>query len=226
VRDIRAGTAGPKATRTVRYHVEHYAEAPRQHARALRSLGVPAAKIRALHVRTTGAAKGASTVGAAAGRLAPKQPKQTQGQRLARQQSDATKARFKSDIAKRTATIGHIGPDKGFVGRLTSDLINAAVYSPVGMVRAGGALKGDIGSTIHGKPTLRRSGKIAKTVGTGIKQDFEHPLRHPGFTALDISGLASAGATAYTFTGSRSAPRPDRRILTELPTWTHRSSAG
>jgi len=177
----------------VQYHVDHYAEAPRQHARALRSLGVPVAKIRALHVRTTGAAKGASTVGAAAGRLAPKQ---TEGQRLAKQESDATKARFKSDIAARARVAqraGLPGGPHGFGERFVGDLITAAVYSPVGMVRAGGALKGDIGSTIHGKPTLRRSGKIAKAVGTGIKQDFQHPLRHPGFTALDISGLASAG---------------------------------
>jgi hypothetical protein len=130
------------------------------------------------------------------------------GKQLAQQQSDAAKARFKSDIAKRTATISRIGPDRGFVGRFTGDLINAAVYSPAGAYQIGKAGYHDIGDTIHGKPTLKRTGQIGKTMARGVASDFRHPLRHPGYTALDLSAALGAGEGLAARGLARSFKRP------------------
>jgi hypothetical protein len=42
---------------------------------------------------------------------------------------------------------------------------------------------------------------LGRAVGQGFAEDWQHPLRHPGFTALDLSALASAGVG----TGARAA---------------------
>lgn len=40
----------------------------------------------------------------------------------------------------------------------------------------------------------REGAKIVQALGTQAKQDFQHPLRHPGYTFLDALGVASLGA--------------------------------
>lgn len=69
----------------------------------------------------------------------------------------------------------------GVVERTGSDLYHAAVNTPAGVYYLGKGLATDPVGTV-------------KAVAKSTAQDFEHPLRHPGNTLLDVLGVLSAGA--------------------------------
>jgi hypothetical protein len=88
-------------------------------------------------------------------------------------------------------------PAKGaerIVGQTLLDLSDAAIHSPGGAVAAGRAVAHDVGQAAHGHPDFKHSRAIAAAMAKGTVEDLRHPLRHPGFTALDLFAALSAGA--------------------------------
>jgi hypothetical protein len=167
--------AGLRKADKIDYATRHYAENPRKHAGELRVLGVKVADIRKIHADKVG------------------QPKRTQGQRLAKPRQtplEALNSMRRGQLRyNKTARFGSSGG--GIAERFAHDLITAAVYSPAGIYQAGKAVGGDVVSTAKGKPTLRGTTRIGKAVAHGIAQDIRHPLRHPGYTGLDVLGIAA-----------------------------------
>jgi len=100
-------------------------------------------------------------------------------------------------------------PGGGMVGQFGQDLLRSAVDTPgayLALAKAGGqAMTGD-------PQAIRR---LSKGLVHQVGQDVRHPLRHPGYTALDIAALASlagAGALRAPATAKlvREAPRRTR----------------
>jgi hypothetical protein len=97
-------------------------------------------------------------------------------------------------------------------GRVASDLYHAAVSSPAagytlakhGVQDVAGTVetlvpavrhRGQIGAA--GRSAPPKTGRLAadvKAVGQQTVEDIKHPLRHPGYTLLDVLGAASFGA--------------------------------
>lgn len=96
----------------------------------------------------------------------------------------------------------------GFLNRFGSDIKKTALNAPGGFIELGNAVGSDVKgfyhnlymgagtpSGIHGsREKTGQTGKIVEALGRQTAEDFKHPLRHPGNTALDISALASGGA--------------------------------
>lgn len=91
------------------------------------------------------------------------------------------------------------------LGQGLSDLESAAVNSPAGIYQLGKATAHDTqaavgrlpGASYRDKQAAREKSQllpIARATVQGFKQDVQHPLRHPGYTALDLLGAASLGA--------------------------------
>src|SRR5262245_13956705 len=89
-------------------------------------------------------------------------------------------------------TIGHV------FSQGAADLKDVALGMPAGLweiAKAGGAAAtGDFDPL----------GDIAKATVEGVIEDIRHPLRHPGYTLLDILPLASGGAGAAVRLGAAS----------------------
>ncbi len=95
--------------------------------------------------------------------------------------------------------LSHV-PGADIVGRGASDIYHAAVNSPAVLYYAGKALAGPtVEGALHGpesrqaKEAREFQTRVGKGLVTATIEDFRHPLRHPGYTALDILGLASLG---------------------------------
>jgi hypothetical protein len=69
-----------------------------------------------------------------------------------------------------------------------SDLGNAAIHAPAGLYYTGKGLATDPVGTI-------------KAIGESTVEDLRHPLRHPGYTLLDVLGLAGGAAGAVARVG-------------------------
>jgi hypothetical protein len=69
-----------------------------------------------------------------------------------------------------------------------SDLGNAAIHAPAGLYYTGKGLATDPAGTI-------------KAIGESTVEDLRHPLRHPGYTLLDVLGLAGGAAGAVARVG-------------------------
>jgi hypothetical protein len=80
------------------------------------------------------------------------------------------------------------------VGQTLLDLSDAAIHSPGGVYAAGRAVAHDVGQAAHGHPDFKHSRAIAAAMAKATVEDVRHPLRHPGFTALDVFAALSAGA--------------------------------
>jgi hypothetical protein len=191
-----------------------------------------------MHDRGAAPAKGAGAVGAAVGHAAPKAHQITHqrdtliaqhithyaenpklharalrqlglsGQQLRavhRNQVTSTRGIVKNPKGKLAGVVG-------FGSRFGKDLSDAAIYSPAGAYQAGKAAYHDVGDTVHGKPTLKRTAGIGKQLAEGVASDVRHPLRHPGNLALDLS----AGVGAVEGVASRVAARSLRRPLTGM----------
>jgi len=89
-------------------------------------------------------------------------------------------------------------PRKGFTdlaSRFVSNIKDAAVYAPYGLYKGAEAvakdeyygLQGDVKHSQHTTDLL-------KAMGKSTVEDIRHPLRNPGYTALDALALLSAGA--------------------------------
>jgi hypothetical protein len=85
-------------------------------------------------------------------------------------------------------------PLKGPLEKGVSNLIDAAAYTPAGIVHAAQTFHKDSVATNKGDWSFKRSRQLGKEVATSMKQDVEHPLRNPGYTALDL--LAAVGGVA------------------------------
>lgn len=110
------------------------------------------------------------------------------------------------------------GGGGGFLGEVghvfkqgAVDLKNAAVSSPAGIYNVGKAAVEDVAanpwlayagpfSFVPGEIGLSAAGRshigsdIVVPMAKQVATDIQHPLRHPGFTALDLLTVASAGA--------------------------------
>ena len=76
---------------------------------------------------------------------------------------------------------------QNLAGRFASNIIEGVEQAPGGIYY--------LGKTAVTNPGQLPS--LAKQMGLQTLQDFEHPLRRPGFTALDLLGIAGGvGAVA------------------------------
>jgi hypothetical protein len=73
------------------------------------------------------------------------------------------------------------------VGKTVHDLEQAAIHTPAGLYEVGKA--GVHAAEGHPDELLN----VGKGIVTGTIQDLEHPLRHPGYTLLDLAGVVSGG---------------------------------
>jgi hypothetical protein len=100
---------------------------------------------------------------------------------------------------------------KHAVTQTGSDLYHGAINAPGGLYTVGKleaqAIKYDVQHPnlgkheslhdfIHGSnnPASHKLGQLEAAQAQGIKQDVTHPLRHPGYTLLDLAAVVSAGA--------------------------------
>lgn len=92
----------------------------------------------------------------------------------------------------------------GFLGKLGSNLVSAAEHAPGGALAIGKAIGHDIvNPLIH--PGPHSGGEtfgIASAAAKQTRADLSHPLRNPGYTALDALGLLSGGAGAAARLGA------------------------
>ena len=103
-----------------------------------------------------------------------------------------------------------IGSNKrSFAGRFADDLITAALYAPAGLVTTVHALGSDVKNEAQRRYETARhplaeherkplaTVQIGKEMGKAVAADIRHPLRHPGFTLLDVAGaVGGVGSTA------------------------------
>ncbi len=92
------------------------------------------------------------------------------------------------------------GPVERFVGRYgTGQVLKAASAlggTPFFAYEAGKAIGQDVGSTIHGKPTVKHSGRLGKELVSGSAYALTHPWEDLPMTALTALGVGSIGAQA------------------------------
>lgn len=92
--------------------------------------------------------------------------------------------------------VGHLAAKTG------SELYHGAINAPGGLIEAGKAVVEDQRdltkqALFGGTGRLHNPGRVTnlgKAYGSQLKQDVTHPLRHPGYTALDLLGVLDAGA--------------------------------
>lgn len=101
-------------------------------------------------------------------------------------------------------------PGSKIVSQGAKDLYHSAVNTPAGVYYAARAVERDelagfkkgrinpVENLVEGKNTRA----IAKGLAKGTAQDFEHPLRHPGNTALDVLSVLSLGAGGVSRAGA------------------------
>ena len=91
-------------------------------------------------------------------------------------------------------------------GRFFEDLYQAAVSSPRGFYELGKAGALDVKDLVTfqhlGDPGEARTLDVVTEIGKQIGQDLAHPLRHPGFTALDLLAIGSLGAGTASRVGA------------------------
>jgi hypothetical protein len=85
--------------------------------------------------------------------------------------------------------LGWVGKELGQTG---SDLYHAAIDAPAGVYYTAKGLATDPAGTV-------------KAYGKSLLGDLEHPLRHPGYTLLDLVGALDAGAGTAARLGAASA---------------------
>jgi hypothetical protein len=86
------------------------------------------------------------------------------------------------------------GPSDKLLRTTGHDLVRSAKQTPAGMARVGEALGLDTWDAAHGR-NGGRSAALAKGMGHATLEDLQHPLRHPGYTLLDLLALAGTGAS-------------------------------
>lgn len=84
----------------------------------------------------------------------------------------------------------------GLVFKTAENLAEAAVNTPAGLFEVGKAGAFDLRDTVRGKPTVKRSRKVADAVVASTVETVRHPLRRPGDTLLLGWGAVGAGAGA------------------------------
>lgn len=89
---------------------------------------------------------------------------------------------------------GFLGSILAIPGNIVDDAKDIATGFIPGLIETGKAFGSDIGNLAHGDASFSNSEKIAVAVLKGIAEDFQHPLRHPLNTLLDVWGIASGGA--------------------------------
>lgn len=97
--------------------------------------------------------------------------------------------------------IGRVVPGSGIGSRTIEQIAEGLIYTPVGLFYLGKALGTDIGDIARLKPRgpldLQTS-DFLRDMGEAVYEDFRHPLRNPGYLALDLFTIASAGAGGVT----------------------------
>ena len=117
---------------------------------------------------------------------------------------DDAYVQFKNQLKGAKVEVAQTGGfgDAGFLERFFGDLVETAIYTPAGVYELGKAVGFDVRDlATQGDITPERSAKLGKQIAVQTAEDIRHPLRHPGFTALDVFALGTAGYGA----GSRVA---------------------
>ncbi|HEY7268239.1 MAG TPA: hypothetical protein VH951_00300, partial [Dehalococcoidia bacterium] len=83
-----------------------------------------------------------------------------------------------------------------------SDLESAAVHAPGGLYAVGKAAGKDWWEGRKGTPVGRRTTRLVKEQVKATEADLKHPLRHPGYTALDVLGIGNAALGAAARVGA------------------------
>lgn len=100
---------------------------------------------------------------------------------------------------------GKVSPDDdGFLDMLTDNIVakalgqigTALIYTPAGIAHMGVGIGRDVSDLARrGDITPERTFGLAEETGRAIYEDFRHPLRNPGYLALDVFGLGTFGAS-------------------------------
>lgn len=85
-------------------------------------------------------------------------------------------------------------PGSKIASQTVKDLESVAIHSPGGLYELGKGTVQDVNAAAHGNYSFKHSRAMGTAMAKSTLEDLRHPLRHPGLTALDIWGLASAGA--------------------------------
>ncbi len=103
-------------------------------------------------------------------------------------------------IAANNLSLGGLGGRVwGGVEKTGSQMAEAAVSIPQGIVHSAGAVKGDIET---GNFSFPKSRKVLEETGKGMYYDITHPTERPGFFAADMFALGSMGAGAVSKLGA------------------------
>lgn len=83
------------------------------------------------------------------------------------------------------------------IGQTATDLKNVAVNAPAGVYNVGKLLEqGTVAALTGNQTALNKNSAQIKGLGrqtvTQVKMDLQHPLRHPGYTLLDVLPVISA----------------------------------
>lgn len=122
-------------------------------------------------------------------------------------------------------------PDK--VEQGVNEVAESLIYTIPGMYEMGKTVAQDTGDLfLRGDITPERSARMFAAMGTQMAQDLRHPLRHPGYTAMTLFGLASMGlgsaARVGTAAGAYARLRPASAAARSLSKLEHmpRSASG
>src|SRR4051812_41437260 len=85
------------------------------------------------------------------------------------------------------------GPSDRILRQTGHDLVRTAKQTPRGVARAVKAEGLDLRDAANGHPQFSRTTALGKAIGKSTLDDMRHPLRHPGYTLLDLLAIAGAG---------------------------------
>jgi ribosomal protein S18 acetylase RimI-like enzyme len=112
-------------------------------------------------------------------------------------------------------------PEGGLVGKVGSNLVEAAYNLPGGVYQVGKAVALDDLDTLRGHPTAKRTANVGKAIGVSTAETARHPLRRPGDTLLLALGAAGAAGGVASRVGAAgralSAGEGVTKALTRLP---------
>ena len=100
---------------------------------------------------------------------------------------------------KRKLQLAAAGNPMSFGNKVLEDLSVAALGAPAGAKEVVSAVGFDIRDIVTGRDFAPdRSHDLGKLMIEQVREDLRHPLRHPGFTGLDIAAALSGGAGGLT----------------------------
>lgn len=110
--------------------------------------------------------------------------------------------------------------DTDFMARALEQVAEGLVMTPVGMFFLGKSVATDVSNVAQGDIGPSKTLGLLGDMGEAIYEDVRHPLRNPGYLALDAFAAASMGMGAVTrlragAAGARASRLPPERPLLE-----------